>query len=306
MKRYIIGLVAGVFLAAIPIAVQAQERDDEGLILRIDGDVIVESSETVGAVVVINGNATIEGTVTDSVLIIDGTATVSGTIEGDIVVISGDLVLENGSTVNDVNLIRSDLTRASGANVTGDITERENLFFRGAWAVFSLLIWAAATFGLILGALLFAAIGGRQLSGAANALTSEVPGSVLAAVVIWIGVPILAGLIMLTLIGIPFGIVVLVAVLPALFVLGYIVAGTRLGMVFTGWVSREPGAHPYLAAFLGVLVFQLLLLVPFVGWLVATLAGFYGAGGLGLVAWRAFRGEPNREAPAPAEATPAA
>ena len=50
-------------------------------------------------------------------------------------------------------------------------------------AVFSVLVWLGMTIVLVVAGLLFAAIGGRQLSGAADLLTSDATFSILAAVV---------------------------------------------------------------------------------------------------------------------------
>jgi hypothetical protein len=89
--------------------------------------------------------------------------------------------------------------------------------------------------------------------------------------------------------------------LPLLWLLGYIVTGTRLGIWLTGLMGRQTGDHPYLAAFLGVLALQLISFVPVLGWIVVAIAGLWGAGAIALLAWRAFRGksqEPRAEIPA--------
>jgi hypothetical protein len=290
MRRYLLTFLAVVLLAMLPATAHAQ-GDDEGLILRIDGDITIASSETVGSAIVVNGDALVEGTITDSLIVIDGTATIGGTVEGDITVISGDLVLDSDSTVEMVNLIRSDLHRASGATVNGDIHERENFLFRGAWAVFTALAWVGLTVAVTLAGLVFAAVGGRQLTTAARNLTTEVANSILAAVIVWIGVPLAAGLIIITLVGIPFGLGILLFALPALFFLGYITTATLLGGAITGFFRKEqPGDHPYLAVFLGLIILQLVLIIPVLGWLVVMVAGLWGAGGLALVAYRAARG----------------
>jgi hypothetical protein len=209
-------------------------------------------------------------------------------VEGDITVVSGDLDLRSGATVNNVHLIRSDLQQSDGATITGDLNERENFFFRGAWAVFSILLWLAMTIAVVAAGLLFAAVGGRQLRTASLSLTEDPGNSILAAIVLWVGVPLIAGLIIATLVGIPLGLGVLLFLLPAMWLLGYIAAGTRLGMLIVG----QGAEHPYAAAAIGLLILQLVAIVPFFGWVVVGLAGLWGAGGIALVAWRAARGTP--------------
>ena len=305
MKRLTFALIAGLVLALLPMAVDAEDGDERGFLLRIDGDVTIGSDEIAGSVVVINGNATIDGTVRNTLVVIEGTATVRGTVEGDITVISGDLDLRSGSTVKDVHLVRSDLTQAGGATITGDLNRRQNFVFRGFGAVFSILFWFGMTIALIAAGLFFAAVGGRQLKTASRALTQEVGYSILGAVIVWVGVPIAAVLIMITLVGLPLGIGMLLFLLPALWVLGYIALATRLGMALVGYAGRTPGDHPYTPVAIGLIVLQLLVIVPVLGFLIAGVGGLWGAGGIALVAYRAARSGPATPAPAESAGAPA-
>src|SRR5215204_3598691 len=56
-----------------------------------------------------------------------------------------------------------------------------------------------------LAGLLFAAVAGRQLTRAAALLTGRVGGTLLGALLVWVGIPILAVLAFITLVGIPLG-----------------------------------------------------------------------------------------------------
>ena len=63
--------------------------------------------------------------------------------------------------------------------------------------------------------------------------------------------------------------------------------GTRLGFFLTDLRKATPDlAHPYLEAVLGVVIFQLIGLVPVVGGIVVALAGLFGAGAIVAHAWR--------------------
>ena len=80
MKWFLASLFI-VFALLLPAIASADDgKEDNGLTLRVTGDVTVAKGETVGAVVVIDGNATIDGTVTDSLTVINGTAIVTGTV----------------------------------------------------------------------------------------------------------------------------------------------------------------------------------------------------------------------------------
>jgi hypothetical protein len=300
-----------VALALLPGAARAQDPDAEGgLLLRVNGDVRVPAGESSDTIIVINGDAIVDGTVTGGVVVINGDATVNGTVDEEVVVINGTAGLGEGARVGgDVSLVRSDLTRAPGAVVEGTVAERSEFGFGRAGAVFSFLVWLGFTIVVLLAGLLFAAVAGRQLSRAAALLTGSVGGTLLGAVLVWVGIPILAVLAFVTLVGIPLGLALLLFLLPALWFLGYLVAGTRLGGWLLGLLHRPTTAdHPYLAALLGLLVLQLLLWIPVLGGLIWVLAGVLGAGALALLAWRAWQGRgmttPGPETPRVAPSGP--
>jgi hypothetical protein len=287
--RWALVPIAALFLAFIPSAALAQspERNDD-FTLRINGDVSIAAGDRVNSVVVIDGNLTVDGEVTDFVLVIKGDATINGTVGGDLTVINGDINLASSAVVDNVNSVRGNINRAQGATITGDIHERDN--FRFLWAaagLFSVLFWIAMTIAMVAAALIFAAFGGRQLASAARAMTGDVVNTIIGAVFFWIGVPILAFLAIVTVIGIPIGIGLILFLLPTIGFLGYLISGTRLGTWLLGLGGREAGERPFLAAALGTLVLQLLVLIPVIGIVIAIVAGIWGGGAL---AFRIYRG----------------
>ncbi len=303
MKRLLLLALCALF-ALLPASAFAQadgSGDNNGFVLRVNGPLRVASTDRVDTAVVISDDALIQGTVENNLVVIDGDAVVTGTVEGDVVMINGDLFLRAGSRVEgDVRLIDGDLTRAPTATVVGDVNEGWRL---GWWSwAFPIFFWFGATVAVVLSALIFAAVGGRQLSDAGDLLTRQPGWSILTAVLTWVGIPLVAVLVIITVIGIPFGIGMLVFLLPALLFLGYLVTGTRVGALIIRRGAAEEG-RPYLAAVVGMLVFQLLALVPVLGFLLALLAALWGSGGLVLLAWRGATGRPGAP-PAPAAAAP--
>src|SRR5690606_28854299 len=175
--------------------------------------------------------------------------------------------------------------------------------FAAAWIIF----WLGMTLLVVIAGLIFAAIGGRQLSAAGEFLATRPGPVVLGALILWIGLPILGVIAFPTIIGIPFGLAVFFVLLPALWVVGYLVAGTAFGAaVLKALGNRTSAEHPYFAAVVGLVLLQVIGLIPFIGGLIVALAGMYGAGGAALLAWRAFRTprtrRPERPAGAPAPA----
>src|SRR5690606_32408274 len=140
----------------------------------------------------------------------------------------------------------------------------------------------------------------RQLGAAARVMTGELVNSILGAVVLWIGVPILAGLIIVTVIRAPLGLGILIFFLPVVAFLGYLVAATRLGSLLTNALKQPEERRPILSVVLGVLILQVILIVPVLGVIVAFIAALWGAGALAYIAYRAAGGKdimPAREAP---------
>ncbi|MDQ4045191.1 MAG: hypothetical protein M3173_07065, partial [Chloroflexota bacterium] len=129
---------------------------------------------------------------------------------------------------------------------------------------------------------------------AGEILEQRVGASILTALALLIGLPLLAVLAFVTIVGIPIGLAIVVVVIPALWLLGYLVASAKIGMLL---LRRSSALNLMLAAALGVLLLQLLTLIPALGPLVAFLAATYGAGGL--VYWMV--GQPGRPQAAAAE-----
>lgn len=293
-------LLIALVLFLAPATAHAQEPRT-GALVRIDGDTTLASGETADVVMVIDGNAIIDGVVEDFLLVIDGDAIITGEVRGNVTVVNGRLILRSGSTIEDANLIESELEQDSGATVTGDIDRDSTWIFPSFGIASAIYFWLAFAILMLVLALFFAAIGGSQLRRAAAALTREPAQTILGAVIVWVGVPILGVLVLLTIVGIPLGLTILLFLLPLLWLLGYVVTATRIGQWITDRLNVSSQGHPYLPALLGVLFLQVLTLVPIIGWIIVAFSGLWGAGALALIAWRAIR---SRGAEPPAVDTP--
>ncbi len=301
----VVGLLPGVALAQGPNGNGKEEPRD--ILVRIDGPVNIPAGQTAQSVVVISDNAVVDGTV-DYLVVIGGDATIAGTVNHTVTMINGTVTLKNGAHIgNDVLLYRADAVQEPGATVAGGIhKEWGGVTFGLGFFWFGL--WVSMTAAILIAGLIFAAVGGRQLLGAAEAVTHRVGQTLTAALVVFIGVPILMVLVMATLIGIPLGIGILLFLLPALWFIGYLVAGAAAGSaIVRARVRATDTVHPYLAVTLGLFIFQVVALVPFVGGVAVFFAGVVGAGALVYRAWLGFRGTlAGRPAPTPpAPAAPA-
>lgn len=298
MKRVLVftAVFFGLLFSLVPGAALAEDGD-EGFILRIDGDLVVPAGQTVASVVVISGNVRVEGAISESLTVIEGNAVIAGSVDGELTVINGKLELLGSSRVENVNLVSSDLIREGGATVLGDINERENFFFRGAWAVFSVLLWLGFTVTVLVTGVILIAVAGPLLSRAAESLSAEPGQTILASVLFWVGLPFISVLAFITVIGLPLGLALLLLA-PFFWLLGYVVAAVRLGLWITGAANREQPLRPYAAGLAGLLLLQILLILPGFGLLVASLAGLWGTGALTLMAWHGINGRSGQSATA--------
>jgi hypothetical protein len=297
MKRVLLGIATVVALLPAVVLAQGNDSEDEadGLLLRINGTVSLPEDDTVNAAVAINSDITVLGTVRDVLFVINADAVVNGTVEGEITIVNGTLTLGPQATVNDISLVRSELVEEPGSTITGDVdrTTRWVFWSTGAAILFGIAFWLAMTISLVLAGLLFAAIGGRQLK-LASALMTGAPGpSILSGVIASIALPLVAVVAIATLIGIPFGLGILLVLIPAIVFLGYIVSANWFGTLLLNRAMPDNGSvHPYAQVTVGIILLQFLLLIPGVAPVVFLVAGIWGGGALIWLAWSNVRNRP--------------
>jgi hypothetical protein len=293
MKRLFLVATAVAFLLAFfaPAAFAAEPRTDKGSVLvSVNGTVDVPAGDHLDLLVVVDGEARVGGEV-KTIVVAGGTATLSGATTETLVVVDGSADLQAGTTVlGDVRTLRGSVTQQPGASVLGSTKTLEadlaalGLLLIPAFILHFLGLGVAA----IAAALLVAALGARQVREVESLISRE-PGQVLVAGIVGtVVLPLLAILMIVTVLGAPVGFGVLFILLPALAFLAWIVAAIWIG----DWiVARLRGApesgRPYLAAVLGVIGLAIAGLIPFV----TAIATLFGFGALLLTAWRVLRPE---------------
>jgi hypothetical protein len=147
-----------------------------------------------------------------------------------------------------------------------------------AWIAFGLVAWAA---GLAL-----AAFGARQVRRAEWLISSEPLRTFGAGLAMLVVPPIIAVLLIVTVVLMPVGLALLLIVWPTLAFLGWLVGSIWIGE----WILRvggrpAPERRPYLGVTIGLVVTTLVSLVPLVG----TVISLFGMGAIGLAGWRMLR-----------------
>jgi hypothetical protein len=272
----------------------------------ITGGATVPAGRTAGDVVVVDGTVRIAGHVTGDVISVSGPVRVTGRVDGDLIAVSDRAFL--GSTARVGGDLRYGDERpvlARGASVGGKVSNEDWADAANGWGWVSLIGWwlAVSVSTLVVGVLLVA-LAPAALYAAERAVRERLGATVAWGLGIAIGVPLLAVLALVTLVGIPFGIALLLATIPVLLV-AYVTSAWMLGRR----VLRNRSTSRWAALFAGWGILRVLALIPVVGALVGLVATVVGLGALAVALWRAGRPDApaaRPDAPAPGRPAPAA
>ena len=289
MRRILI-FVASIVLAlgvAAPVLAADPQPNGSSVLMAFNGDVTVQPNETVDVVMVTDGTATIAGHV-ETVVVIGGTARLTGATVDTVGAIGGTVSIDATSTVTgDVRTLGSTVTADPAAQIGGQMTSLETDLAAAAavLAPLALLFMLGMVLVTVVAGMALAALAARQVRSAERLISHE-PGRVLlfglAGLVL---VPIVAILAMITVLGAPLGFALMFMVWPAAAFAGYLVAGIWVGEWLLYRDDRPVPERPYLAAIVGLLILQVVSVVPFVG----AIASLFGFGAVLLLAWRIFR-----------------
>ncbi len=278
-----LAVVVVALAAAPPAFAQTGSETDTQVVLT--GRAEVRAGERADAVVIVDGPAVIDGHVAGPVVALNGDIRVSGTVDEDVVAVNGRATILGGARVGG-DVVSSQAPQVDpGATVEGD-TRTVRFSFRALGVVFWLAWWLAVTVSLVVLGLALLALAAAAMA-AAYAVAREAAGKALGwGVLLAVGLPILSVLVMLTIVGIPLGLLGLLS-LALLYALGYVVGAFTLGRL----VVKEPASR-YLALLAGLVVLRLVGLVPVGGGLVTFLTSPYGLGALAIAGWAARRRTP--------------
>jgi hypothetical protein len=285
-------LTLGLFLL-VPAVAAAEPwygSSDEHLVVNTGGHFTLTAEQSVDMLVLVSGSATIEGT-PRSVIAVDSTVDFVGGKTESVVAVNSTVSLDTASSVTGDVLQTNSTINAPNGTIAGGI-EDLTAGMGGAWFVtniVSAVFYIGFAIALIVAALTVSQLAGRQVREAAASFQRE-PVNVAVAAIVGLLALITAGIIAIaTILGAPLGIGILLIVLPALFVVGYIVVGVAIGDAILARVSPNGGPRRALATFVGMLVVLLIGVVPLIG----GLLGLAGFGAVSLRLYRAMRASPG-------------
>lgn len=285
-------MVGVVCLVMLCLAAPADAKSGSDRVV-IEGPVTIAPGQRAGDVVVAHGDVTVAagGKITGDLVVASGKVRILGSVKGDAVSIADRAVLGPRAHVGG-DLLYADKkpTVPSGATVDGDV-KRVNIdkATGGLGLAAGAAIWVA--FGVsafLLGLLLlwlFPRAGERVFE--AGSRTGAAIGFGLLAFFL---LPILGFVLLVTIIGLPLGVLLLLALMP-IYAIAYTASAWALGRRILG-----PDRNRILAFLAGLVILRVLALIPVLGGLVWFAATVFGLGMLIVAAGRA------RRAPQPAPA----
>jgi hypothetical protein len=293
VRRSVIVGFCTLVLLGLAAPAWAQDGQADVAFVVLSGRADVPEGEEVGDLVVFHGSSAVNGTVNGSLVAFDAPVTISGEVDGDVVVFNGRVELRDGANVTGDVVSRSDPVVDSGATIGGE-TQRiqTNFNWDGFGWVGRLAWWLAVSVSTLVVGLVLLWLVGRGAPRIVEAGRTGIGPSIGWGLLAFFGLPILAIIALVTIVGVPLGLGVLAA-LGLIYAIGYSATAWIVGRR----ILREPTA--WILAFLaGWGILRVLALVPILGGLVGFAAVVFGLGALAVVIWRART--PSRAAPAAA------
>lgn len=278
MRRcLLIGMLLVCWLLPAAGAAAAAGDGDDGDRIVLVGSVLVDRDETAKTIVVVDGDVTIRGEVSGDVVVFDGDITIRGSVAGDVVALSGLATLgRRGRVAGDLVYGDDTPVQAPGSQVAGEV---KKIDFADISVIAAIGIWVGVTISLLLLGLVLLLLAPRAGEALVRTSRAKPLPSALVGLLAFFLLPAIAIAACITVIGLPLGIVLLLLVLP-LYVFGYLTAALVLGSL----VLKKGRVLAFVA---GLVILQLLTLIPIAGGLVGFLAVFFGLGVLLLALLRA-------------------
>jgi hypothetical protein len=280
------------FLSALCIVVFSQTTfaaTPFEVLVRVNGPVRVAANETTPSIIVVNGNALIDGQVLGTVVVVQGRAEIIGVVHGDVIAF-GDVYLAPQSRVTrNITIYGGALSRGEAARVDGQIFFEEAPAFVPPSASFLFLSIALFAIG---GTLLLTLTAWRPLTNSAELVSAHPLNMLAIGSVVALGVPLAAIAILPTGVGVVLGLAILVCAIPAAIFSGFTVAAMAVG----NWIgTREPHLIPVVAhrralaeVVIGTMALLIVLLLPVVGIVLLLVVSTMGVGALVFKAWSAW------------------
>lgn len=300
--RRLLGIASALAIAFVllaPVALAADPLQHTGRVLvSTEGDFTLPAGEQADVVVVVRGTATILGDA-NTIVVVDGAVSLQGATAETVLAVRSPVEIGPDSVVlGDVLKLDSPVHQTGNAEVFGEVTDLSTALI-GIGVVLApalLLLWVGFGLATVVAGLLLAGLAARQVREAEAAISHEPVLTLAIGIAGLFAFPLIAVLLIVTVVGAPLGIGILLGLWPLVAFTGYLVAGIWIG----DWALRRLAPErlqerPYLAAVAGLLILEAISIVPVLA-VVSAIASLFGFGAVLLLAGRTLR---SHHAPLP-------
>ncbi len=274
--------VIGIMLMVGPAS--AQERTETNDLVVLTGEARVLEGESFDTVLIFDGPATIEGTVDHTVVAFNGPVTISGSVAEEVVAFNGTITVRSGATVGGDLVTRTDPVIEEGAVVEGVTVRDPGRLFRDPFPFIGrLAAWLAVSVSVLALGLILLALGPRAADAVDGAWRTGTGPSIGWGLLLLVGLPLLAVLAFVTILGIPFGVGLMLS-LFLIYAVGYAAGAWVLGRALL-----KPPTSRFLAFLAGLAILRGVALVPILAGIVGAVATVVGLGAIAVAVWRAGR-----------------
>ena len=256
--------------------------DDAQDVVVLSGTAFVPRGQAAGEIVVFHGRTVVLGVAFGDVVVLDGPATVSGQVSGSVIALNGPVHITRSASVGGDVLGGQSVRVDDGATIAGEVRESVAFTPRGSLSVLGDLLGpiAIACSVLLVGLALLLLVprgADRVATAARSAPLTSFAWGVVSAIVL----PLLAVALSVTLVALPVGLAMLLA-LAMLFLVGATWAVWSVGRALV----HDPRSR-WLAFGAGWAIAFAVSLVPYLNLAAWALAGVFGTGAMLVATWRA-------------------
>jgi cytoskeletal protein CcmA (bactofilin family) len=283
-------------VALTPATALAQETEPADQVV-LSGTVTVPRGKEAGEIVVFHGTVTVAGVALGDVVVLDGRITVSGQVSGSVVNLGGPVALGPDAQVRGSVMASGEVRRAEGAQVGGSVREGLSVTLAGPLeALGRLVVWLAIALSTLALGFALPLAAPRAVDAVHGAATTGALASVGWGFGALVGLPLLAVLLVASVLGLPLGLALLFA-LGLVFLAGYALSAWILGRL----IWTPPRNRP-VALLIGWAILAAVLAMPAIGAATWPFVAAFGLGATTVATWRARgrRGRHRARAPVPA------
>jgi hypothetical protein len=284
-------VLGGVLAMATSAGAETIAPDPQHPVIVISGRADVLAGETVAGVVIFDGPLVMSGTVNGDAVAFNGDILIQGTVNGDVAALNGRVTVTRAAHVSG-DVISSEVPVIAPGTVAGQVRQQGFRFTAtGATAFGRFAIWLAATVSSFLIGLLLTLLLPKAADAIEEAALRRAGPSVGWGVLFALGLPFLALILIVTLVGGLLGLGLGLAML-LLYSVAYTAGAFALGRL----IIKPPRAR-FLGFFVGWAILRVGALVPVIGGLLLLATVVWGLGAIVVAGFRSGRGGPSAGAP---------